>query len=197
MTLHFIVHGRLPDRDGWRDSSFQETVIPSLNGKAGSRSFRFTVCRSAGCDRPTLACGAWSGKDFLVHFRMEKVTDTEHVNNVTFSLSVKEGRRWCLVRGEGSPFVGGFWHWILFIPSGHIFLERKGQKHFLHFLYPPAQLLNFFPWIALLVSKRACSIQWWTFVGYPSPSQPTVLAHHHSLRGAWFLLGDAGEETKI
>lgn len=118
------------------------------------------------------------------------ISGCKRLQIATFSLFIKEGCRWSRVRGENLPFGGVFWHWILIIPSGNIFLERKGQNHSLHFLYPPAQLLNFFPQIALPVSKEEhVPMQWWTFVGYPSHSQPIVLAHHHSPRVPGFCLG--------
>lgn len=94
-----------------------------------------------------------------------------------------------------------FWHWILIIPSGNIFLEQKGQNHFSIFFTsptPPAQHLNFFPIIALPVSKRrACSYAMVDICWLPISLSANSLSSSPLVKSAWFLLGDAGEETKV
>ena len=48
---------------------------------------------------------------------------TEHINNVNFSLFIKEWRARYSVCGEDSALVWIFWHWSLIFPLGNIFLE--------------------------------------------------------------------------
>lgn len=137
MTLHFIVHGRFSDRDRWHGLSFQETVIPSLNGEALNQSFRFTnrlwMCQIWQTDAEVKSLAIEDASLFT--FGYIRLQITKHINNVMFSLFIKEWRLWCLVRSKNSPLVWNFWHWILIFPSKKKFFWSGKLKIFPAFFF--------------------------------------------------------------
>lgn len=115
-TLHFIVCGWFSDRDGWHGSCFQENVIPSLSGEVETN----LSDSQTGCDVPNVTkwywnLQPWNGRCFLVHFPgCIRPQVTEHINNVNFSLFIKEDVHRYQVCGEDSALVWIFDTGVLF-----------------------------------------------------------------------------------
>ena len=78
-------------------------------------------------------CQMWQSDTEICSLEMEdaslfisgciRLQVTEHINNVNFSLFIKESRVLYSVCSEDSARVWIFWHWSLIFPSGDVFLE--------------------------------------------------------------------------